>query len=76
MTNFAVLRKKAVALPKQTVSETKRQTDKTVFDSTSPFFLPRDTCETTDRLAHLVECGTTVREVLGSNPGRTNIWGF
>ena len=38
MTNFAVLRKKAVTQAGIAVSEMKRETDKTVFGSTSPFF--------------------------------------
>ena len=29
-----------------------------------------------DRLAQLVECRTTVREVVGSNPGRTTTQGL
>ena len=32
--------------------------------------------ETADRLAHLVEYRTTVREVVGSKPGRTNTQGL
>ena len=76
MTNFAVLKKKAVTQAGIAVSEMKRETDKTVFGSASPFFLPRGTCETADRSAQLVECRITVREVVGSNPGRTNIWVF
>ena len=31
---------------------------------------------TADRLAQLVEYRTTVREVVGSNPGRTNTQGL
>ena len=49
-----------------------------MYRPTPPPVLPGrpPTGSTADRLAQLVECRTTVREVVGSNPGRTYTQGL